>query len=57
MKEYPFLAFIVDEVTTTDITSGIFIHGYVFKNWQQMFLLLNLERVINGVIVKKIFTK
>jgi hypothetical protein len=52
-KEYPFLAFIVDEVTTTNVTSWISIHGYVFKNWEQMFLLLNLERVIIGVIVKK----
>lgn len=43
------LVFFVDEITTIDIKSWFSIHGYVFKNWQQMFLLLNLERIINDV--------
>jgi hypothetical protein len=47
------LAFFVDEVTTIDIKSWISIHGYVFEIWQRMFLLLNLERIINDVIFFK----
>jgi hypothetical protein len=47
------LAFFVDEVTTIDIKSWISIHGYVFEIWQRMFLLLNLERIINDVIFLK----
>jgi hypothetical protein len=53
VKEYPFLAFIVDEITTIDIESWISIHGYVFENWQQIFLLLNLERVLVVLLFKK----
>jgi hypothetical protein len=32
VKESPFLAFSIDEITTTNNESWICIYGYVFKN-------------------------
>jgi hypothetical protein len=33
IKEFPFLAIFVDEITTFDTKSWISIHGYVLENW------------------------
>jgi hypothetical protein len=55
IKEFPFLVIFTNEVTTFDTNSWISIHGYILENWQRMPILLNLDRVTNGVIVGNIY--
>jgi len=55
IKSFPFLDISTNEITTFDTKSWISIHGYILENWQWIPILLNLERVINGVIVENIY--
>ncbi len=55
IKEYPFFVLFIDEVITSHIESWISIHMYVLENWQRIPILLNLEKVTNGVIVENIY--
>ncbi len=55
IKEFPFLFISINEVTTSDTKSWISIHGYILEKWQQIPILLNLERVTNGVITENIY--
>ncbi len=55
IKEFPFLAISTNEITTSDTKCWISIHGYILENWQWIPILLNLEKVTNGVIVEKIY--
>jgi hypothetical protein len=55
IRESPFLALSIDEVITSDTKSWNPIHGYVLENLQQIYVLLNLERVINGVTIENIY--
>jgi hypothetical protein len=52
VKESFFLTLSIDEVIIANNESWISIHGYVFENWWNTLVLLNLERVINSVIIK-----
>jgi hypothetical protein len=55
IKEFPFLFISTNEVITSDTKSWISIHGYILEKWQQIPILLNLERVTNGVIAENIY--
>jgi len=55
IKEFPFLAISTNEVLTSNTKSWISIHVYILENWQRIPILLNLEKVTNGVIVENIY--
>ncbi len=55
IKESPFLALYVDEVTTSNMNYWNFIEGYVFENSWQIPILLNLEKVTSGVNIENIY--
>ncbi len=55
IKGFPFLVISTNEVNTSNTKSWICIHGYILENWQQIPILLNLEKVTNGVIAENIY--
>jgi hypothetical protein len=55
IKKIPFLVLFVDAITKIDIESWISIYGYVFENWWWIFVLLNLEKVIDNVTIENIY--
>jgi len=55
IKESPFIALYVDEVPTSNMNYWNFIQGYVLENLRQIPILLNLERVTNGVNIENIY--
>jgi hypothetical protein len=48
MSSGAYVAITTNEVTNMDNQSRILVHGYVLKHWCQFFILLTIERIVDG---------
>lgn len=48
LRAMKFLSLTIDEVTSIENQSLLFVHGYVIEKWERKPILLNLERIVDG---------